>query len=351
MRKLLTTALVGALLIGAAACSGDQPAPRAGSSATPKPKPSSPAPPPDITLEFAGDVHFAGRTLKLLDEPDTAFGPIADTLSGADVTVANLETSVTERGTPEPKQFHFRAPASAYQAVKAAGIDVVSLANNHAMDYGRDGLDDTLHNASEAGVPVVGAGKDADAAYAPWVTTVKGVKIAVLGLSQISELSERWAAGDGRSGVAMGHDLRRAAQAVKDAKAKADVVIAFMHWGQEGNHCPTDRMKSLAKALADAGATAVIGTHAHLLLGDGWLGSTYVSYGLGNFLWWLDDAYSNDTGVVRLTLHGRTLTSTEFVPAHISATGQPLPAEGDEATRISDKFAGLHACTGLADHA
>ncbi len=143
MRKLLTTALVGALLIGAAACSGDQPAPRAGSSATPKPKPSSPAPPPDITLEFAGDVHFAGRTLKLLDEPDTAFGPIADTLSGADVTVANLETSVTERGTPEPKQFHFRAPASAYQAVKAAGIDVVSLANNHAMDYGRDGLDDT----------------------------------------------------------------------------------------------------------------------------------------------------------------------------------------------------------------
>jgi poly-gamma-glutamate synthesis protein (capsule biosynthesis protein) len=348
VRKLLTMALVGALLLGVTACSGDQPAPRAAT--TPSPTPSSPAPPPEITLAFAGDVHFAGRTLKLLDDPDTAFGPIADTLSAADLTVTNLETSVTDRGTAEPKQFHFRAPASTYQAVKAAGIDAVSLANNHAMDYGRGGLDDTLRNASDAGVPVVGAGQDADAAYAPWISIVKGVKIAVIGLSQISELSERWAPGDGRSGVAMAHDLRRAARAVKDAKAQADVVIAFLHWGQEGNNCPTDRMKTLAKTLADAGATAVIGTHAHLLLGDGWLGSTYVSYGLGNFLWWLDNAFSNDTGVVRLTLRGPTIKSTEFVPAHISSTGQPVPAEGDEATRISDKFAALHDCTGLADH-
>ena len=345
MPKLTTMALVGALLLGITACSDQPPAAPAAKPA--KPRPSSPAPPPDITLQFAGDVHFAGRTLRLLDAPDTAFGPIADTLSAADVTVANLETAVTDGGTPEPKQFHFRAPASAYRAVKAAGIDVVSLANNHAMDYGRDGLDDTLRNAA-ADVPVVGAGKNEAAAYAPWVTTVKGVRIAVIGLSQISELSERWAAGADRSGVAMAHDLARAARAVKDAKAKADVVIAFLHWGQEGNHCPTDQMKILAKTLADAGATAVIGTHAHLLLGDGWLGPTYVSYGLGNFLWWRDDAYSNDTGVVRLTLHGPTIKSTEFLPAHISATGQPLPAEGAEAARIRDKVASLRPCTGLA---
>jgi poly-gamma-glutamate synthesis protein (capsule biosynthesis protein) len=302
-----------------------------------------------MTLAFAGDVHFAGRTLGLLDDPDSAFGPVSRVLSAADVAVVNLETAVTEGGTPEPKQFHFRAPASAYQAVRAAGIDAVSLANNHALDYGRDGLADTLRHAAQANMPVVGAGPDAKAAYSPWVTGVNGVRVAVLGLSQISELAERWEARDRVSGIAMGHDRARAARAVRAAKRRADVVIVFLHWGQEGNQCPTDRMKRLAKTLARAGATAVIGTHAHLLQGDGWLGNTYVAYGLGNFLWWRDGAFSNDTGVVRLTLRGSKLADTEFVPARISGTGQPLPVRGTQARRINDKFAGLRACTGLSE--
>jgi poly-gamma-glutamate synthesis protein (capsule biosynthesis protein) len=304
---------------------------------------------PEATLAFAGDVHFAGRTLALLDDPEAAFGPISRVLTAADVAVVNLETAVTTGGTPEPKQFHFRAPARAYQAVRAAGIDVVSLANNHALDYGRDGLADTLRHAAQADMPVVGAGPDADAAYSPWVTEVDGIRIALLGLSQISELSERWRAGDGVAGIAMGHDRSRAARAVRDAKRQADVVIVFLHWGQEGNECPTNRMRRLAGTLARAGATAVIGTHAHLLQGGGWLGNTYVAYGLGNFLWWRDDAFSNDTGVLRLTLRGRTLVDTDFVPARISGTGQPIPAKGAQARRIISKFVGLRACTGLSE--
>lgn len=331
-------------------CSGGETATLPGKSPAPSAAPSSPAPPPEITLAFAGDVHFAGRTYNLLNQdPDTAFGPIAAELSKVDLAVANLETAVTDGGTPEPKQFHFRSPATSYQAVKAAGIDAVSLANNHALDYGRDGLADTLRHASEAGVPAIGAGEDADAAYAPWISDVRGAKVAVLGMSQINELSERWAAGDDRSGLAMAHDVKRAAKAVRDARKQADVVIVFMHWGLEGNECPTERMRTLAKAFADAGATAVIGAHSHLLQGDGWLGKTYVAYGLGNFLWWRDNAHSNDTGVLRLTLRGAELTGAELAPARISHTGQPLLVEGDEATRIQKKFAGLRGCAGLAD--
>ncbi|MGH3712184.1 MAG: CapA family protein [Micromonosporaceae bacterium] len=350
-RRRSLTALPLLLVVAVVAgCSGEQPAARPTPTRAAPSSPASPTPPPEITVAFAGDVHFAERTLRLLDDPDTAFGPISEQLSAADVSIVNLETAVTEGGTKEPKQFHFRAPPSAYQAIKAAGIDAVSLANNHALDYGQDGFADTMRHAEEAGVPVFGAGVDRRAAYAPWVTEVRGVKIAVVGLSQIRELSERWAATDDRAGIAMAHDVAAAAEAVRAARKQADVVLVYLHWGKEGDQCPTSRMTTLAKALADAGATAVIGTHAHLLLGDGWLGKTYVSYGLGNFLWWWNDAFSNDTGVLRLTLRGSALTDTEFVPALISrTTGQPLPAEGDEAVRLSKKYAALRDCTGLAD--
>ncbi|GAA4697762.1 hypothetical protein GCM10023263_38830 [Phytohabitans rumicis] len=310
------------------------------------PAPSSP--PADVTLAFAGDVHFAGRTAALLDRPETAFGPIAATLAAADVAMVNLETAVTTRGTPEPKEFLFRAPASAYAAVKAAGVDVVSLANNHALDYGRTGLADTVAAARSAGVPAVGAGADAAAAYAAWTTTVRGTTIAFLGFSQVGELWERWRATEARAGIAMAHERARAVAAVRTASAGADVVVVYVHWGQEGNDCPTAQMRGFATAMARAGADVVIGTHAHLLLGDGWLDRTYVQYGLGNFLWWRDDAYSNDTGVLRVTLRGGTVAATELVPAVISRrTGQPALPAARESARIQSKYVDLRGCTGL----
>jgi poly-gamma-glutamate synthesis protein (capsule biosynthesis protein) len=152
--------------------------------------------------------------------------------------------------------------------------------------------------------------------------------------------------------VATAGDGARAAAAVRAAKAGADVVVVYVHWGQEGNSCPTAEMKTFAAQLAGAGADVVLGTHAHLLLGDGWLGKTYVAYGLGNFVWWWDDAYSNDTGVLRLRLHAGAVAAADLVPASISrTTGQPLPVSGGEADRITKKFRDLHPCTGLAEAA
>ncbi len=310
----------------------------------------SPTGPPTITLAFGGDVHFAGRTLKLLDDPSTAFGPVSEILSAADISMVNLETAVTERGTPEPKEFHFRAPATAYTAAKAAGIDVITMANNHTLDYGRVGLTDTLAAAKAAGMPIVGAGENAAQAYAPWITEVKGVKIAFLGFSQITELATSWAAKSDRSGLAMAWPNQdQAVAAVKAAKAKADVVVVDMHWGQEYNQCPIADQKTLAKKMADAGADIIIGSHVHVLQGDGWLGHTFVAYGMSNFVWWLNDAQSNDTGVMRVTLTGTKVTRTEFLPAYINrTTGQPDPVTGADATRITKEYNALHGCTGLA---
>ncbi|RKN16641.1 CapA family protein [Micromonospora musae] len=338
-------ALAATLLVVACDPARTSPAGAPTGSASPAP----PSQPTEITLAFAGDVHFTDRTADLLGDPATAFGSISSTLSAADLAMINLETAVTTRGTPEPKQFHFRAPASAYDAVKAAGIDVVSIANNHALDYGRTGLADTVDAAKAAGMPAVGAGADAAAAYRPWITEIRGTKIAVLGFSQISELWSEWRATDNRAGIAMARDLPRAVEAVRAARRQASVVVVYVHWGAEGDACPAAEARAFAGEMAEAGATIVVGTHAHLLLGDGWLGNTFVQYGLGNFLWWRDDAYSNDTGVLRVTLENTAISKTELLPATISRrTGRPELASGEDVARIHREYADLRACTGLA---
>lgn len=301
----------------------------------------------ELRLAFAGDVHFMDRTRGLLADPQTAFGPIADTLRDADLTVVNLETAVTDRGTPQPKTFHFRAPATAYDALKAAGVDAVSIANNHTLDYGPVGLLDTLDSAGRAQFPVFGAGRNADQAYAPWLTTVRGVRIAVLGMSQIRELASQWQATASRPGLAMAFDQKRAVAAVAAARKVADLVIVYMHWGVEGSSCPSAEMKAFAPKMAEAGADIVVGTHAHTLLADGWLGHTYVHYGLGNFLWW-SGLNSPDSGVLRLTVRGRDVIRNEFQTATVSDTGQPVLVTGTAEQKIRDKLAVAQRCTGLA---
>jgi poly-gamma-glutamate synthesis protein (capsule biosynthesis protein) len=256
--------------------------------------------------------------------------------------MVNLETAVTSRGTPAPKEFRFRAPDAAFAAVRAAGVDVVSVANNHALDYGRVGLADTLDAARRSGVRAVGGGQTAAEAYAPWLAAVRGVRVAFLGFSQVAELWWQWRATAARSGIAVARERARAETAVRAAGTVADVVVVYVHWGVEGSACPTAEMREFARALAGAGADIVLGTHAHLLLGEEWIGQTYVQYGLGNFLWWRDDAFSNDTGVLVVTLRGVRVAETRLVPAVISRrTGQPLPATGRDARRISTTYASL----------
>ncbi len=123
-----------------------------------------------------------------------------------------------------------------------------------------------------------------------------------------------------------------------------------MHWGQEYNECPIALQRTAAAAFASAGASIIVGTHAHVMQGDGWLGQAYVAYGMSNFVWWYNDAQSNDTGVIRVTLTGSTVAKTEFLPAYIDrTTGQPIPSTGAEAARIAAKQASLRGCAGLAN--
>jgi poly-gamma-glutamate capsule biosynthesis protein CapA/YwtB (metallophosphatase superfamily) len=300
-----------------------------------------------ITLSFAGDVHFTGRTARLLSDPATAFGPIASVLRSADFTAVNLETAVTSQGTPQPKNYHFRTTPLAFTALRDAGIDLVTMANNHVLDYGRVGLARTLAAARAARFPQVGIGINAAAAWAPYVTTIKGRKIAVVGVSQVAELASSWVATNSRSGEANAINLRRTLAAVRAARRLAGTVIVFMHWGTEGQACPDQNQLSLAPKLAAAGATIIIGAHAHMLQGSGWLGRTFVAYGMGNFLWW-EHSYSTATGVLTLTLRPHAPLTARFVPAVVSRTGQPIVDRGASARRAAALYARLRTCAELA---
>ncbi|MCU7826181.1 CapA family protein [Kitasatospora sp. DSM 101779] len=322
--------------------------------------PSDPAAPSDsaaaggtITVAFAGDVHFEGRTeARLAGGPDTALGPISRTLAAADLAVLNLETAITGRGAPEPKTYTFRTSPKALQTLRDAGVDVVSLANNHAVDFGADGLADTLAAKASSPIPVVGFGRNAQEAYAPYVTTVKGVKVAVLAASQVQDLTnQKWRAGSAKAGIASALDPAALVRAVGEAKRQAPVVLVYLHWGEEGHTCPTGAQTDLARKLSAAGATAVVGTHAHTMLGSGMLGDTYVAYGFGNFLWYGTSNYtdSDETGVTTLTLSGDGRTVGErFTPAHIDKRGVPVPQSGAAATAAQQRRDRLRTCTGLA---
>jgi hypothetical protein len=327
---------VAILLLTSAAC-------------TSRPAGARPADGPEVTLAFAGDVHFMGRVAKLLDNPATAFGPIADTLASSDLTLLNLETPMTRRGTAEPKRYVFRTDERAVTALRSAGVDAITLANNHTLDYGREGLSDTLDAAKAGGLPTFGAGRDANEAFAPWRTTVRGVRIAVFGFSQVVDLADQWAAKDDRSGIAMTFDEGRALAAVSAARANSDLVVVFPHWGTESDQCPNRAQKYFARKLAAAGADIVVGAHAHVLQPDGWLGQTYVAYGMGDFLWYssgLTPAAVN-TGVLKLTVRGRTVVQHTLVPAVVSDTGQPVRTTGAVADQQLKHYAELRDCSGL----
>jgi poly-gamma-glutamate capsule biosynthesis protein CapA/YwtB (metallophosphatase superfamily) len=299
-----------------------------------------------VTLAFAGDVNFANRTARLLRDPATAFGPIASVLRSADFTAVNLETAITNRGTPQPKTYHFRTTPRAFTALRDAGVDLVTMANNHVLDYGRTGLADALAAARAARFPYVGIGRDAAAAWAPYLVTINGMRIAIIGVSQVTELAPSWVATRTRSGEANAINVRRTLAAVRAAKRQARVVIVFMHWGTEGTACPDQAQLSLAPRLAAAGASIIIGAHAHMLQGSGWLGHTFVAYGMGNFLWW-EHSYSTATGVLKLTLRPHAPLTARFIPAVVSGTGRPIPDRGAAARRAAARYARLRACTGL----
>lgn len=301
-----------------------------------------------VTLAFAGDVAFEGAAAaQLAASPSTVFGAVAEQLTAADLAVVNLETAITERGTPAAKRFTFRAPASAFDALAAAGIDVASMANNHGLDFGDEGLADSLAASSQRGFPVIGIGADEDSAYTPFVTTIAGTRIAVVAATQVLDgnVIDAWTANGDHGGLASAKRVDRLVEAVQSAAKVSDFTVVFLHWGVEGDHCPSDTQRSLVEPLAAAGADAVVGGHAHRVQGFGMSGDTLVHYGFGNFLFTAQSEDARETGVLRMTVRGDSLLGAEWLPGRIDATNRPVP---QDATPTGEQLrAQRRECAGL----
>ena len=309
-----------------------------------------------MTLAFAGDVHFEGGVAALLDRRDATLGPMSSVLRSADVAVVNLESALTSGGTRVPKEledptrrYWFRSPPSALALLERSGVDAVSLANNHGADYGAAGLRDSLRAAQSSPVTVIGVGRDPEQAFRPYQASVDGVEVAVLAAdaSPLESNASIWDAGRGGLGLAAARDDTRLLAAVRAANAHSDVVAVYLHWGVEGRACPTAGQRELARNLADAGADIVVGAHAHVPLGAGMLNDTYVSYGLGNFLWY--NGREPDTGVLRLQVVDGKVVRDEWVPGEIKpAGGPPRPVTGSARSDEVREWRSLRGCTDLA---
>ena len=310
-----------------------------------------------VTLAFAGDVHFQLHLAALLDHPPGAIGPISRTLADADLAMVNLESAITERGTPEAKEletpderYYYRTSPAALEVLDEAGVDVVTMANNHGADYGSVGLRDTLTAIRTSPIPVVGIGRDRAAAFAPYRVSIRGTDLAFLAAdgSFREGASSVWAAGPTTPGIAAAHADRPPAllAAVRAASRQADVVIVYLHWGADGQVCPTRRQRITAAALADAGADVIVGTHAHVQLGSGWLDKSYVNYGLGNFIWYHD--HEPGSGVLRVRIRDGEVVGDAWVPARIGTWGIPRPLTGPARGAAVASWRHLRGCTGLA---
>lgn len=322
---------------------------------------SAPGP---VTLAFAGDVHFESQVRKLLDSPETSLAPLRETLGAADFAMVNLETAITERGSREQKSFTFRAPATALTALASAGVDAVSLANNHGVDFGAVGLEDTLSAKRSGTLPMVGIGADAQEAFAPLIRDIRGVRVAFLASLQLHEETvARWSATDTKGGVATNLDMTRLREATRRAAQDADVVVVFMHWGTEYTTCADEWQRRTAKSLAEDGADLIVGGHAHRVQGAGWQGPTYIAYGLGNFIWWRGEEPHGRTGVLTVTLDpatardrdrraaGRSAVSqASWTPMLVGNTGLPRPPKSAaDTTRLANVWQTAARCGGLSD--
>ncbi len=300
-----------------------------------------------ITLALAGDTMLGRGVARELEErPDHALfsdGVIAAARE-ADLFVLNLECCVSERGRPweDPrKPFFFRAPPRALDALVTLGVDCVTLANNHALDFGQEALLDTLRHLDAAGIHHVGAGADVGEARRPQVLEARGFRLRV---AAVSDHPRDFAAADGRPGIAFADMWRsgvpgwlgEAAAGAGVSGGGCDAVLVTPHWGPNMTQSPVPHVRRAARALVEAGATLVAGHSAHVFQGvDG-----RVLYDLGDFIddYRVDPVLRNDLGLLWLVeLDGDGPRAIEAVPLALDYCHTRL-ADGEEADWIARRL-------------
>jgi poly-gamma-glutamate capsule biosynthesis protein CapA/YwtB (metallophosphatase superfamily) len=258
-----------------------------------------------LQIAAVGDVNLGDRVGTAIRTYGARYPwlSVAPVLRSPDLAIANLECSVSTRGSPVPgKQYTFRGAPSSLRAMAAyAGIDVISVANNHSLDYGRVAFADTLAYARRFGLRPVGGGRDLAAARKPAIIERGGLRVAFFGYSDVRPLG--FDAGPTWSGTAPAFPSYIAADIRGARNRGADVVVVYFHWGAERTYVPSGQQRALAGVAFDAGATVVLGAHPHVLQPrEQPRARRLVAWSLGNFVFGANSPGTASTGILRVRL-------------------------------------------------
>lgn len=231
----------------------------------------------------------------------------------ADMTVINEEFPFSTRGTPmEDKQFTFRVNPSYVNIFKESGVDMASLANNHALDYGTDALTDSFTTLDKAGIFYSGAGNSRERASKPYITKWNNKSIGVLSASRVIPVAD-WNIDSRSPGLLCTYDSTALVNSIKAAKKQCDFVAVYVHWGVERENMPQEYQQELAKAYINAGADLVIGSHPHVPQGVEYYNGKPIIYSLGNYIFNtnMESAYA-----VKCTLDDKLKPTIQLIPIY-----------------------------------
>lgn len=275
-----------------------------------------------VHMVWMGDVMLADGPGRFIRHGGDPFKPFAPLLDQADVRVANLECVIASGGKAADKPWTFRADPRVLPLLKRH-VDVVSVANNHTGDFGRGAFAEMLGRLQRAGLPYFGGGLNLREAHRPLIIERKGIKIALLGYDEF--FPRAFEAGVDYPGVAWSED-EQVAYDIRQARKQANIVIPFMHWGQEHEPQANARQRQLARLMIDAGADAVVGTHPHVVQDTEVYKGKPIVYSLGNFVFDGFSSPDNNTGwVLWLDVTRSAVKLSHIDVAHMDKQGTPRP--------------------------
>jgi poly-gamma-glutamate synthesis protein (capsule biosynthesis protein) len=333
---------------GAPAASKPAVHPAESPSTSPPAATNPPKPEEQLRLTFVGDVLLASTVENVLklNGFDYPYREVKSQLSQADLTIANFESPVTERGTEQQKEYTYRTSPKALPAFTEAGFDIVNLANNHVMDYGEEGLLDTLTYLSKSGVQTVGAGHDADEAFKPVIVSKNGIRVAFLGFSHVVPTGS-WKAGIHHPGVADTYAEKRPLEAIKQAKSMADMVVVLVHWGVERKDKPEAWQTKLGHHYIDAGADLVIGSHPHVLQGFENYKGKWIAYSLGNFIFTTNNVPATlETIILDASCSKTGACDLRATPIY-TKYAKPVVMEADAGHKLMERLSSISFGAGL----
>ena len=288
----------------------------------------------DFTMFFTGDVmlQYSRGVYKSQGINGLLTPYIQQEMINADMTVINHEFPFSTRGEKAPdKQYTFRVEPSYVSALLDMGVDVASLANNHALDYGVDALLDTFATLEAAGIPYVGAGQTKERAEEAIFVEAGGRTVGVLSASRVIPVVE-WNITNRQPGLFCTYDSTRLVERIKEIEIQCDYVVVFVHWGIERKAYPEEYQRNLAKQYIDAGADLVVGNHSHVPQGIEYYKGVPIVYCLGNFIF---NPNMTDTYALKAVWDAQGTTSLQVIPID---TRDYLTGEltGDEAQAFYD---------------